>query len=435
MVKRIEFSLDRIASTISLPEMSEDFMFVDIAEPIISIFKKYAGNTKLEFKTGYAMLNISVLGQFEHEPLIFWSKPDFVRALRLDYNPRRFRDLKWPTLALKEIISKIEQGNLVVNPDLKWLQGKAKVTQTDVAIDLYDYSPDSRNLVISKLGSTVSQVMSDRSNDVLTTYFGSRSSSSYARLYVKTAERRNAIINKYRSKKKKIINVIDRVSNKKNTSDFDGFDLTDDDEREQLISHFIDLSKPTNNINNVSAANDINDVVDVNSLKNFIEVELDAQKSTELEAVPKDWLRLEIVLRVQALKSRGFDSKNRLEFDPKSVDEYLEKINIQSSYDTVSDTMIRAVIYAHRNNIIDKKDLPKSVQRKMNAVLKWDDVTSYYSKGGSTLKYKPTKELEADDVIVQRITRSKTSDLKEQIQKGFLENKQALLDELNSYFI
>lgn len=432
MDKKIEFSLDRLGAIWTLPDMPLDFNMEDFFIPVTEIFTKHAGQVKLDFKSFGNSLSIQVLGSYESESLIFFNKPDYTKVIRFDMNPKRFRKMKWAADALKEIIEKMRVGSLDFQYT-EWLKADCDTSQVDLAIDMINWAPDSKVLKLVKLGSTETQIIDDRSGDIGTIYYGSRSSSSYARWYDKKAEQRAQIVNKFRSKKVKMMNDLDRFnehSDVRTPNIINGFDLTDEEERDKFLSHFVDLS----NLNILGV--DLDDVKNVQDVKNVIEMGLNAEKMLEIDEVPTDWKRLEIVLRVKKLKKeRNFRGNNSYEFDPKSVQEYLDKLTIETTYQTVSDPIIRSLISSIDAGLIDKKELPQTLIARINSVLKWDNVAVYYAKGSRRLHYKSADDLNPGEVVKEYITRQKDTELIDLIKSGFEQNKDRLLDELNGYFI
>lgn len=432
MDKKIEFSLDRLGAIWTLPDMPLDFNMEDFFIPVTEIFTKYAGQVKLDFKTFGNSLSIQVLGSYESESLIYFNKPDYTKVIRFDMNPKRFREMKWAADALKEIIEKMRVGSLDFQY-ADWLKADCDTSQVDLAIDMINWSPDSKVLRLVKLGSTETQIIDDRSGDIGTRYYGARSSSSYARWYNKSSEQRVQIVNKYRSKKVKMMNDLDRLnehSDVKTPNIINGFDLTDEEERNKFLSHFVGLD----NLNILGV--DLDDVDNIQAVKNIVEIGLNAEKMLELDEVPSDWKRLEIVLRVKKLKKeRNFSGRNNYEFDPQSIQEYLDKLTIETTFQTVSDPVIRSLISSINSGLIDKKDLSKTLIARINAVKKWDNVAVYYPVGSSRLHYKSADDLNPGEQVKEYITRQKDTELIDLIKSGFEENKDRLLDELNGYFI
>src|SRR5699024_7833697 len=203
-----------------------------------------------------------------------------------------------------------------------------------------------------------------------------------------------------------------------------GFDLLDKDDRDQFLSHFIDLD----NLDEIGV--DLDEAQNIQGVKNLVEMGLNAEKSKELEKIPNDWKRLELVLRVKALKrERAFSGRNNYEFDPDSIREYLDKLTIETTYQTVSDPLIRSLIDSINRGLVNKKELPQSIKTRLNAVLKWDDVVAYYREGSHRTYYKSADDLKPDDIVREHITRRKDTELIDLIKQGFEENKDRLLDE------
>lgn len=432
MDKKIEFSLDRLGAIWTIPEMPIDFNMEDFFIPVTEIFTKHAGKVQLDFKSFGNSLSIQILGSYESESLIYFNKVDYSNIIRFDMNPKRFREMQWATNALKEVIEKMRVGALDFQ-FADWLKADCYTSQVDLAIDMINWSPDSKALKLVKLGSTETQIIDDRSGDIGTRYYGSRSSSSYARWYNKTAEQRAQITNKYHSKKVKMINDLDRLnehSDVKTPNIINGFDLLDNDEREEFLNHFVDLK----NLNDLGF--DVDDVSNIQDVKNVVEMGLNAEKMLELDKIPSDWKRLELVLRVKALKrERAFSGRNNYEFDPESVREYLDKLTIETTYQTVSDPIIRALIPAIKAGYVDKKELPQALRIRLNAVLKWYDVAVYYVKGSNRIRYKSADDLNPGEQVKEYITRQRDTELIDLIKQGFENNKDRLLAELNGYFI
>lgn len=432
MTRKIDYSLDRLGAIFTTPDMPSDFNMEEFFIPVIEIFEKHAGQVQLEFKTFGNSLSIQVLGSYESESLIYFNKIDYSKTIRFDMNPKRFRKMQWATNALKEVIEKMRTGTLILS-EFDWLKADAYTSQVDVAIDLYNWQPSSMALKLVKLGSTETQIIDDRSGDIGTRYYGSRSSSSYARWYNKQQEQRAQVINKYRSKKVKMMNDLDQLNEHSDVltpNVINGFDLLDKDDRDQFLSHFIDLD----NLDEIGV--DLDEAQNIQGVKNLVEMGLNAEKSKELEKIPNDWKRLELVLRVKALKrERAFSGRNNYEFDPDSIREYLDKLTIETTYQTVSDPLIRSLIDSINRGLVNKKELPQSIKTRLNAVLKWDDVVAYYREGSHRTYYKSADDLKPDDIVREHITRRKDTELIDLIKQGFEENKDRLLDELNGYFI
>lgn len=432
MDKKIEFSLDRLGAIWTLPEMPIDFNMEDFFIPVTEIFEKHAGQVKLDFKSFGNSLSVQILGSYESESLIYFNKPDYTKVIRFDMNPKRFRKMQWAADALKEIIEKMRVGSLDFQY-ADWLKADCDTSQVDLAVDMINWSPDSKVLRLTKLGSTETQIIDDRSGDIGTIYYGSRSSSSYARWYDKTAEQRAQIVNKFRSKKVKMMNDLDRFnehSDVRTPNIINGFDLTDEEERNKFLTHFVNLD----NLDILGV--DLDDVDNIQAVKNVVEMGLNAEKMLEIDEVPSDWKRLEIVLRVKKLKKeRNFNGRNNYEFDPQSIQEYLNTLTIETTYQTVSDPIIRSLISSIDNGLIDKKELPQTLITRINAVKKWDNVAVYYIKGSHRLRYKKADDLKPDEQVKEYITRQKDTELIDLIKKGFENNKDRLLAELNGYFI
>lgn len=432
MTRKLEFSLDRLGAIWTLPDMPIDFNMEEFFIPVIEIFEKHAGQVQLEFKTFGNSLSIQVLGSYESESLIYFNKVDYSKTIRFDMNPKRFRKMQWAADALKEVTEKMRTGTLILS-EFDWLKADAYTSQVDVAIDMFDWSPSSMALKLVKLGSTETQIIDDRSGDIGTRYYGSRSSSSYARWYNKAAEQRAQIVNKYHSKKIKMMNDLDRLNQHSDVLTphiINGFNLLDKDDRDQFLSHFIDLD----NLDEIGV--DLDEAHDIKGVKNLVEMGLNAEKSHEIDKVSRDWKRLELILRVKALKrERAFSGRNNYEFDPDSIREYLDKLTIETTYNTVSDPVLRALIPAINKGLVNKKELPQHLKTRLNAVLKWNDVVAYYREGSHRTYYKSADDLEPDDIVREHITRRKDTELIDEIKTGFEENKDRLLDELNGYFI
>ena len=432
MTRKLEFSLDRLGVIFTTPDMPSDFNMEEFFIPVIEIFEKHAGQVQLEFKTFGNSLSVQILGSYESESLIYFNKVDYSKTIRFDMNPKRFRKMQWATNALKEIVRKMKTGTLILS-EFDWLKADAYTSQVDVAIDMFDWSPDSHALKLVKLGSTTTQIIDDRSGDIGTRYYGSRSSSSYARWYNKAAEQRAQITNKYRSKKVKMMNDLDRLNEHSDVLTphiINGFNLLDKDDRDQFLSHFIDLD----NLDEIGV--DLDEAHDIKGVKNLVEMGLNAEKSHEIEKTPVDWIRFECVIRTKRLKKeRGFSGRNNYEFDPDSIREYLDKLTIETTYQTVSDPVLRALIASIATGLVNKKELPQHLKTRLNAVLKWDDVVAYYREGSHRTYYKSADDLESGDIVREHITRRKDTELIDEIKTGFEENKDRLLDELNGYFI
>ncbi|MGK4064400.1 hypothetical protein AB0Y39_10235, partial [Weissella paramesenteroides] len=285
MTRKLEFSLDRLGAIWTLPDMPIDFNMEEFFIPVIEIFEKHAGQVHLEFKTFGNSLSIQVLGSYESESLIYFNKVDYSKTIRFDMNPKRFRKMQWAADALKEVIEKVRKGTLIL-ADFDWLKADAYTSQVDVAIDMISWAPASMALKLVKLGSTETQIIDDRSGDIGTRYYGSRSSSSYARWYNKQQEQRAQVINKYRSKKVKMMNDLDRLNEHSDAltpNVINGFDLLDETERDKFLSHFINLD----NLDEIGV--DLDEAQNIQGVKNLVEMGLNAEKSKELEKIPNDW--------------------------------------------------------------------------------------------------------------------------------------------------
>lgn len=156
MTRKLEFSLDRLGVIFTTPDMPSDFNMEEFFIPVIEIFEKHAGQVQLEFKTFGNSLSVQILGSYESESLIYFNKIDYSKTIRFDMNPKRFRKMQWATNALKEIVRKMKTGTLILS-EFDWLKADAYTSQVDVAIDMFDWSPDSHALKLVKLGSTTTQ--------------------------------------------------------------------------------------------------------------------------------------------------------------------------------------------------------------------------------------------------------------------------------------
>lgn len=139
--------------------------------------------------------------------------------IRLDFNPKRFREDNQLFDALMDALSDLNQ---------EW-PFTMHVSQADFAFSITNET-GAENMWLWRLGATTSKIMYSRSSAVATRYSGKRSSDIYAKYYDKHQEQVDTIVNRYRAEKI-------RLKTLKN----DG--LIDDEELNQLILPALDEMK------------------------------------------------------------------------------------------------------------------------------------------------------------------------------------------------
>lgn len=423
----VNFTVDRLAGVLSLDldKFNEDeIWFPEFVNYIYTIFQDFApDDVTFDNYAGSSFAMLKVVNEYRSsEPLL---RIDYINygspLLRLDWNPKRFRDSDsiWALNALNYLFNAFRTSDLINM--WPFLYGTFKISQVDIACDLISDGSDLltpasiQTLKIYRAGRSVSQIMTDRAGNLSTEYIGKRGSTDFLRRYDKLLERRNALVTKFKVMKMRIEKELSWLT--------PAFDFNDSLLRDKLINHYF-----TGGYQDVYAVDEINDY---DTFVSALALELEAMKQFELEQLPESWWRFEFVQRLTRLDVKNVDGFNYV-FDIENIDNWLNSLT-SDSYATCSDPVIRSLLVAHSQGLVSKKELPQSLKSQMIAVSKWSDVSVIVS--GHHLKCVKTESLKGDEIVRNRITRDSSDDLINLIKSEWAKQYNDLLVELNSFLI
>lgn len=208
----IEVSLDRLALIIDFDSAGygEQLDIEVVSSPLVNSFISYATNDETVIpewhfnSVEFVKMNLggseTDLFWHEKEPMVNMSlvaaQSSFVR---LDFNPKRFRDNPLWFHALIAGLSELKS----------MMPYEMHASQADFAFTMTDEQGAS-NMWLWKLGTTISKVMYSRSSAVASKYAGKRTSEAFAKLYDKHQERVDDIVTRFRTEKNRLKRLIDR---------------------------------------------------------------------------------------------------------------------------------------------------------------------------------------------------------------------------------
>lgn len=410
----IQFSIDRLAQVYNY-DVPDSIEPGDYAQWVISVW--YEEMRKLLDTYSPSDLHIGSEGnaysvQFYYEktgeleePIFNISVGQYVDGVRLDFNPKRLRDLTWLQDVMNGIKSFAKKGGYV-----------SHATQIDIAIDLIGLSTLSANFTINKQGVKRTGIFNAVNGDIETQYYGVRGSNAFLRIYNKHTEQKARISKKYRRLR---------------AIAFRKYESMREDLKDNLSSDdVIDAFKEYNLDSSPFANRDFSDKSEFDAGLTWALGEL---RQNEENLIPADWRRMEIVLRTEKLSSDKMTFKDDVVYD------YIDSI-CNTELSTISDYNLRALALAIESGQVQVSELKQTEKSRYRKILKFDHIVVFRTTSSGAQRVMSIDDFNAkidpDTVTFERhITKQSDYTFRNQVREAFELAKDDLKAELLSYTI
>lgn len=413
--KMIQLSIDRIAQIYNydVPDTMDNneygyLVMTTWVEKVRKIIAAYIPEelTLLSNGNNYSIQFSYQFNRERPEPLINISFQQYVKGIRLDFNPKRMRDNLWLKQSMNDIKLFAKENGY-----------KGHNTQIDLAFDLFDEGIPASNMEIFKQGLKRTGIFNSVNGDIETQYYGVRGSSSFVRIYNKHQEQLSHLSKKYRALKSRILSDFDSIISKS------GINEPDLESIINLLEPYKIGKSPFNNLN----------ITNIDDFKIILEWTLGKLRQEEEDNIPKDWKRFEIVLRSEKL------SNDKITFDDNSVYSYLNAV-VNTELSTISDYNLRALAMAIEAGKVQVTELSLNEKARYRKIMKHDEIVVFKTISSGAQRIMSIDEFneKIDPEIVvseKHITKHSDNSLRDKMKTAFELKKNDLKSELNSYTI
>lgn len=410
----IKFSIDRLAQVYNYDvpdsmEPSEYGLFVISTwyEEVRKLLDSYSPSDLHIGSTGNAysvQFYYEKNGELE-EPIFNISVAQYVDGVRLDFNPKRLRDLTWLQDVMNGIKSFAKKGGYV-----------SHATQIDVAIDAISEGVKAANFTINKQGVKRTGLFNAVNGNIESQYYGVRGSNSFLRIYDKHAEQKLRISKKYRR--------LRAIAFRKYESMCE--DLKDNLSSVDVIDAFKEYSFDSSPFAN-------RDLTERDEFNSALQWALGELRQNEENLIPVDWRRMEIVLRTEKISS------DKMTFKDSVVYEYIDAI-CNTELSTISDYNLRSLALAIEAGQVQVSELNQNEKSRYRKILKFDHIVVFRTKSGGAQRVMSVADFNAKidpDVVTfeRHITKQNDATFKNKVREAFELAKDDLKAELLSYVI
>ncbi len=410
----IKFSIDRLAQVYNYDvpddmEPSEYGLFVISTwyEEVRKLLDSYSPSDFHIGSTGNAysvQFYYEKTGELE-EPIFNISVGQYVDGVRLDFNPKRLRDLAWLQDVMNGIKSFAKKGGYV-----------SHATQIDVAIDAISEGAKAANFTINKQGVKRTALFNAVNGNIESQYYGVRGSNSFLRIYDKHAEQKLRISKKYRR--------LRAIAFRKYESMCE--DLKDNLSSDDVIDAFKEYTFDSSPFSN-------RDLTERDEFNSALQWALGELRKNEENLIPVDWRRMEIVLRTEKISS------DKMTFKDSVVYEYIDSI-CNTELSTISDYNLRSLALAIEAGQVQVSELNQNEKSRYRKILKFDHIVVFRTKSGGAQRVMSIDDFNAKidpDVVTfeRHITKQSDYTFRNQVREAFELAKDDLKAELLSYTI